>query len=235
MTNPIQTYTKAAAVLLLLSLLAGGFGEFYVPNKLIVSGDGAATANNFTAYGPLFRLGFASYLVEALCDVSLSLIFYVLLRPVGRGLALLAAFFGLVSTATFAIAELFYFSASHIAAGAGYLRAFSPEQVSALLLLALKVSGYCAGLFLVFHGVASIIRGYLIVRSGYLPKFLGALLLLGGFGFVTKSFTLVLASSYSSPFLLLPMIIAMLSLTLWLFVRGVDVPKWEEKAAAATG
>lgn len=235
MTTPVQTYTRAAAVLLLLSVLAGSFGEFYVPNKLIVWGDVIATVNNFIAYDSLFRLGFGSYLVEALCDVSLALIFYVLLRPVHRDLALVAAFFGLVATATFAIAELFYFAGSHIAGDADYLKTFSPDQVNALMLLSLKLSGYCAGLFSVFYGVASVIRGYLIFRSGYLPKFLGALLLLGGFGFVTKSFMLVLAPAYSSSFLLLPMIIAMLSLTLWLSVRGVDVPKWKVKAAAAIG
>ncbi|MBI2969668.1 MAG: DUF4386 domain-containing protein [Gammaproteobacteria bacterium] len=223
MITPVQMYARAAAVLLLLSILAGGFGEFYVPNKLVVSGDGAATASNFIAHESLFRLGFASYLVEALCDISLSLIFYVLLRPVHKNLALLAAFFGLVSTATFAVAELFYFAASHIAGGADYLKTFSPDQVNALALLSLKVSGYCAGVFIVFYGVASILRGYLIVRSGYLPKFLGALLVLGGLGFVTKSFALVLAPAYASSFLLLPMIIAMLSLTLWFFVRGPSI------------
>lgn len=234
MTTPVQTYARTAAALLLLSILAGGFGEFYVPNKIIVWSDVTATVNNFIVYDSLFRLGFASYLVEAVCDVSLSLIFYVLLRPVRKNLALLAAFFGLVSTATFAVAEIFYFAASYIAGDADYLKTFSPDQVNALALLSLKVSGYCAGLFIVFYGVASILRGYLIVRSGYLPKFLGALLVLGGLGFVTKSFTLVLAPAYASSFLLLPMIIAMLALMLWLFARGVDLSIWKEKAAAAT-
>ncbi|MBI1731229.1 MAG: DUF4386 domain-containing protein [Gammaproteobacteria bacterium] len=233
MTTPVQTYARAAAVLLLLSVLAGSFGEFYVPNKIIVWSDVTATVNNFIAYDSLFRLGFASYLVEAMCDISLALIFYVLLRPVGRNLSLLAAFFGLVSTATFAVAELFYFAASHIAGGADYLKTFSPDQVNALALLSLKVSGYCAGLFMVFYGVASILRGYLIVRSGYLPKFLGALLALGGVGFVTRSFALVLAPAYASSFLLLPMIVAMLALMLWLFARGIDLSVWKEKAATA--
>lgn len=233
MTTPVQTYARTAAALMLLSILAGGFGEFYVPNKIIVWSDVTATVNNLIAYDSLFRLGFASYLVEAVCDVSLSLIFYVLLRPVRKNLALLAAFFGLVSTATFAVAEIFYFAASYIAGGADYLKTFSPDQVNALALLSLKVSGYCAGLLIVFYGVASILRGYLIVRSGYLPKFLGALLVLGGLGFVTKSFALVLAPAYASSFLLLPMIIAMLALMPWLFARGVDLSIWKEKAAAA--
>src|SRR6202040_2553447 len=107
-----------------LSFVAGGFGEAYVPSKLIVSADATATAENIKALHSLFRMGFAGYLVEAVCDISLTLILYVLLRPVRKDLALLAAFFGLVGTAVYAVAELFYFAASHILGGAGYLKAF---------------------------------------------------------------------------------------------------------------
>jgi hypothetical protein len=226
----VQTYAKVAGVLFLLTLVAGGFGEFYVPSQLIVSADATATANNIIASDSLFRMGFASYLVEAMCDVALTLILYVLLKPVGKDLALLAAFFGLVSTATFAVAELFYFAASFILGGAAYLKTFSPDQRNTIALMSIKLYEYGGGLFMVFYGVASILRGYLIVKSGYLPKFLGAFLALGGFGFVTRNFVLVLAPAYASSSLLLPMTIAVVSLTLWLLVRGVNVPKWEQKA-----
>ena len=93
--------------------------------------------------------------------------------------------------------------------------------------------GCAGGIFLAFYGVASIVRGYLIFRSGYLPRVLGALLALGGLGFVAQNFALVLAPAYASNLFLLPLFPAGVSLTLWLLVRGVDVPKWEEKAAAA--
>jgi hypothetical protein len=80
----IQTYARIAGILLLLSLIAGGFGEAYVPSKLIVPSDATATAQNIKAFESLFRMGFAAYLVEAMCDIALSLIFYVLLRPVRK-------------------------------------------------------------------------------------------------------------------------------------------------------
>jgi len=227
----VQTYARIAGVLLLLTVLAGSFGEFYVPSKLIVSTDATTTANNFIAHDMLFRLGFASYLVEAVCDVSLSLIFYMLLRPVHKYLALLALCFGLVSTASFVVAQLFYFAASLIVGGADYLKTFSPDQVNTLALLSLKVSGYGGGIFMVFYGIAAIARGYLIFQSSYLPKFLGVLLTFGGLGFVTRNFVLVLAPAYASSFFLLPMMVAVLSLTSWLLVRGVDVPKWNDRAA----
>jgi hypothetical protein len=114
-----------AGVLLLLSMVGGGLGEFYIPNKMIVSGDAAATAQNIVASSALYRFGFAAYLVEAICDITLALVFYALLRPVNRYVALLAAFFGLVSTAVFAGGELFYYAPTHILGGATYLSTFS--------------------------------------------------------------------------------------------------------------
>jgi hypothetical protein len=81
-----------------------------------------------------------------------------------------------------------------------------------------------------FYGIAWIIRGYLIFRSGYFPKILGVLLMIAGLGFMAKNFTLVLAPAYASDALLLPMFVAAISLTVWLFVKGVDVAKWEAKA-----
>lgn len=231
----VQAYARIAGVLFLLSIVAGAFGEAYVPSRVIVSGDAAATAKNIIAFDSLFRLGFASYLVEAVCDIALNLILYVLLRPVRKDLALLAAFFGLVSTTLFGVAELFYFAASLILGGADYLKTFSPDQLNTLALLSLKMYGYGGGIFMVFYGIAAVLRGYLIFRSGYLPKALGVLLVLAGLGFVTRNFALVLAPAYASDFLLLPMILAGVSLTVWLLVKGVDVPKWEAKAATVPG
>jgi Domain of unknown function (DUF4386) len=225
-----QAYARIAGVLLVLSFVGGGFGEAYVPSRLIVSGDAGATAQNIKALDSLFRMGFAGYLVEAVCDISLALIFYVLLRPVHRYLALLAAFFGLVSTAVFAAAELFYFAPSLILGGAGYLKTFSPDQLNTLALLSLRLYGLGAAIFAVFYGMAWVVRGCLIFRSGYFPRFLGVLMTLAGLAFVARNFAVVLAPAYKSGGLLLLMVPGGLSLAFWLLVKGVDVPKWEAKA-----
>jgi hypothetical protein len=230
-STSIQTYARVAGVLFLLSMVGGFFGEFYAPSRLIVSADAAATAKNIIVSNSLFRVGFASYLVEAVCDIALSLIMYVLLRPVQKHLALLAAFFGLVSTAVFAVAELFYFAPSLILGGADYLKSFSPDQLNAFALLSLKMYGLGGGIFMVFYGLATGVRGYLIYRSGYFPKALGVLMALAGLGFITNNFVLVLSPAYASDFLLLPMFLAGVSMTVWLLVKGVDVRKWEAKAA----
>jgi hypothetical protein len=226
-TNP-QTYAKIAGVLLLLTIVAGGLGEVYIPSKLIAGNDATATANNIRASMLLFRTGFGVYLVEAVCDVTLALIFYVLLRPVHRELALLAAFFGLVSTAVFAVAEFFYFTALIFLRSPSYLAGFSPEQLNSLSMYSLKMYAYGGGIFAVFYGIASVLRGYLIARSGYLPKFLGILLIIAGAGFILKNAALVLAPAYASDVLLLPMFLAAVSMTGWFLLKGIDLGKWEK-------
>ena len=227
--TPVQTYARIAGILFLISFVGGAFGEFYVPSTLIVSGDPTATLNKIFSHESLFRLGFAGYLLEGLCDVALALVLYVLLKPVHRNLALLAAFFGLISTATFAVSEMLFFSGPMLLKDPVFLQTFSREQLNALGFLFVRLYGYGAALFMVFYGSATLIRGYLVYRSGYLPRFLGVLLGVAGVGFIFKNFTLVLAPKYSSDFLLLAAPITVLVMTVWLLVKGVDVQKWDAR------
>src|SRR5688572_32906437 len=97
-------YARAAGVAILLSIVFGAIGEAWIPGIIVVRGDAAATAANIVGRPTLFRLGFAAYLVEGICDIALTVLFYVLLRPVNRNLALISAFFGIASMVTFAVA-----------------------------------------------------------------------------------------------------------------------------------
>lgn len=220
--SELARWARVAGALFLVSVLAGGFGEAFAPTLVTVSGDAAATAHNIVTSNALFRLGFAAYLVEAVCDTALTAILYVLLRPVGRVLALISAFLHLMATATFAFAELFYFIPSLLLSGDAYLGSFSAAQLDTLALLSLNVYAFGGGVFLLFYGFGSIGFGYLIVRSGYLHWVLGVLLLLAGVGFVVRNFALVLAPAVSTSFLQLPAIVAVLVLGIWLTVRGVN-------------
>ena len=195
--------------------------------------DAAATAINIVTSESLFRWGFTAYLVEALCDTGLSLLFYILLGVVRKDLALLALFLRLIGTAGFAMAQVFYFAALPIAGNTNQLESFAPDQLQALAMLSLNVSGYGQAVFTMFYGVGSLLVGYLVYRSDFLPKFIGILLMLAGLGFATRTFAWVLAPSYSSPLLLIPAAVAFLILTVWLLVKGVDTAKWNERAAHA--
>jgi hypothetical protein len=224
----IQTYARITGVVFLVAIVAGGFGEFYAPSQLVVPGNASATAHNIIASDLFLRLGFVGYLGEAITDVALTFLLYVLLRPVHANLAKLAVLFRIMATATFAFGELFYFAPTLILGGDGYLKTFSPDQLHALALLSLNLYGLVGGLFTVFYGIASMILGYLMFRSGYLPKVMGVIWVLGGLGFVTWNILLVLTPGYASSLLPVPQVLATLALGLWLLVRGVDVGKWKE-------
>ena len=218
----LQRYARAAGVAMLLSIVFGFIGELYLPGKIIVTGDPAATAANIVERPMLFRLTFASYLVEGICDVALIVFFYILLKPVNRNLALLSAFFGIVSMVTFAVAQSSFYAASVILRESGGMTAFTTEQRNALALLATRIAGTIAWLFLCMYAIATMLRGYLIMRSRYLPKVLGILFIIGGAGFFLRSLTFLLAPAYSSGLLLMPMAFGGIPMTIWLLVRGVD-------------
>jgi hypothetical protein len=229
----VQRYARIAGVLLLVSLVAGGFGEAYVPSKLIAAGDAAATVANLKNFDFLYRLGFATFLIESLCDITLVVILYALLKPVNKQLSLLAALFGLVGTTLFAFAELFYFAPLLIIGNADYLKTFAPDQLNTLVLLSLKFYGYAGMIFTAYYGMSWLVRAYLIWKSGYLPKFLGVLMAIGGIGFVVRNFVMILAPAYASDVLLMLLFPGALALTVWLLVKGVDVAKWNAKVNAA--
>lgn len=222
-SGSIQTLARAIGLLILISIVAGAFGESYVPSRLIVATDASATARNLAAHPALYRWGFAVYLIEALCDLTLAVLFYVLLRPAGRTIALVSAFFGLASAALYAVAEAFYFAPGLLLGGGDYLAVFTPAQLDALALLSFRFFSRIGGWFLIFYGVGTVLRGYLIVRSNFLPRTIGVLLIIGGLGFAAQTIAIVLAPSLASPLWLMPMAVAGLSLMAWLLVRADDV------------
>ena len=228
-----QTLARWIGILLILSIVAGGFGEGYLPSKMLVAGDAGATAGNIVHFQSLFRLGYVGYAIEALCDAALTALLYLLLRPAGRELALIALVMRIVATAAFAPAESWYFAALPILSGAAWLKAFSPDQLNALALLSLKLYNSGGIVPTLFYGVAWIILGRLIFVSGYLPKWLGVVMALAGISFVTGMLAIIVAPAYASAWFLLPMILAMLTLMLTVFIRGVDEQVWREKTAAA--
>jgi hypothetical protein len=218
----LQRYARYAGVAMLLSIIFGFLGELILPGKIIVAGDAAATAANIVRHPTLFRVTFAAYLVEGICDVALCVFWYILLKPVDRNLALLSAFAGMTSMITFAVAQASFYSSSVILRDAGGMLSFGTEQRQALAFLATRIAATIASLFLCFYGIASMLRGYLIARSGYLPRILGVLLFIGGAGFFLRCITFILAPQYSSVVMLLPMMVAGLPLTGWLLVKGID-------------
>ena len=230
-----QVYARIGGLLYLIIIVAGITGELFVRGSMVVSGDAAATANNVVASPLLWRAGIAGDLVMHICDVGLMLVFYVLLRPVSRNLALLAVLFNLVQTAMLVANKTNLLVPSFLLGDAAYLKAFTPQQLQALAYVSLRTHDYGFGFGLVFFGVECIVLGYLIFQSGYLPKVLGILMQLAGACYLTNSFALILYPPLASrlfPSVMLPPFVAELSLALWLVLKGVDLTKWAERAGA---
>jgi hypothetical protein len=229
-----QRYARFGGVLYLAIILLGLFGELGVRGALVVSGDATATAQAIASAPFLWVAGIAGDLLMHVLDVPVIVILYLLLRPVSRSLALLATFINLVQTAVLAANKLNLLVPIFLLGDAGYLRAFSPEQLQALSYLAIKAHGHGFGIGLIFFGFACLVRGWLIVRSGYLPRFLGVLLLLAGLSYLINSFALLLAPALADamfPIILLPAFVGELSLCLWLIVKGVNLERWQQRVA----
>ncbi len=226
-----QHYARWIGALYLISLIAGGWGESHVPDTLLLANDLAGTAHKMAGSVGLFRSSFAAYLVEVACDITLNVLLYALLRPVSRTLALLAMCFGLMGTAVFAAGEMLYFAAALPAIDADVARVISPEAKATLTYLCLTIFGYGFGIFSMFYGIAAVIRGHLMLRSGYLPRALGAIVILGGASFIAENFLIVLVPQYHLPYVIAPMLFAMASMTLWLLIKGIDRVQWDARQA----
>jgi len=232
-TSP-QLYARIGGALYLIIIVIGFWGEMFVRDKLIVSGDAAATAANIMSHASLWRFHIAAELFLLICAITLLLILYVLLRPVSRDLAWLAVFFNVVSIGIEAAATMYLLEALFPLGNAGYLKAFPPEQLYAMASLSLKSHGYGFSVSLIFFGCFCVIVGYLIFKSGYLPKTIGVLMQIAGVCYLTNSFALVLSPAVANrlfPAILVPAFIGEVSLCLWLLVKGVNVEKWRGQAS----
>jgi hypothetical protein len=231
-----QRYARSGGALYLAIIVLGAFAEGFVANKLIEPGDAAATAHNILASPGLWRLSVAGDLVVVLCAVPLLWIEYLLLRPVSRQLVLLAVLFNLVSLAVESISKLFLLVVVPTLNSADFLRAFEPQQLEVLANLALRSHDIAFNIALIFFGLTCLVNGYLIFRSGYLPKLIGVLMQIAGLSYLIACFAALFAPALSdliTPLILLPPLIGESSFCLWLLVKGVNVTKWSERLSMA--
>jgi Domain of unknown function (DUF4386) len=225
--------SRMAGVFQLLEAITATFGQVIVLDKLVVSGNAAATAANILGHERLIWLGFASSLIGVLFHIAWALLMYVLLKPVNRTLSLLAAFVILVGCAIQAFTSLFYLAPLLILQGGDSLSAFAPEQLQALALLFLKLNAYAFNIDLVFFGLWCVLTGYLILRSTFLPRILGVLLAISGLGFMTYLYP-PLAYYLFMPYIAGASALGEIPLELWLIVMGVNAQRWREQASAAS-
>jgi len=230
-----SAYARFAGVLYLIITVAAIFAHMVIPEQFIVAGDAAATAANIAADETTFRLGtVGSELIILLSEIVLSVVLYVLLKPVSKTLSLIAAVSRLAMTTIHGLNLLNYYLVFQLLNGGSLATAFSPDQVNALVTLFLDAHsiGFTIGIaFLVPH---VLILGYLIVQSGYFPKVLGFLFLAAGIGYLFDSMGQLLVSGYTTTPGLIAAVIALAEITfpIWLLVKGVNMDRWQNRPLA---
>jgi hypothetical protein len=227
-----RTKGRFTGAVYLLYVIAGILAQAFVSERLVVFSDAAKTASNILANQSLYRLGFTLYLLEMAGQIATVVLFYQLLKPVSRTGAMLAAAFELTGCGIKIFSRLFYFAPLlMLGGGASYLSAFNKEQLDSMALLLLKINDNGAAIALAFFGFSTVLQGWLIYRSGFLPRWLGVIAIIAGFGWLT----------FLSPplgmrlFLYLALwgLIGVVAMIGWLLTVGVDEQRWRARAAQA--
>ena len=224
-----QTYARVTGVLYLLIFIFAGL-SMTLQGKLVVPGDAAATVSHISASLLQWRISVAAEMAMFTCDIPLAVIFYILLRPVNANLALLAAFFRFAEAVIGSAIVTLHAAPIVLLNGSGYFRSLDAQTLQSLAILAIKLYDYGFGIALVSFGFHCLLLGYLIYRSTYLPKIVGALLTIAGVCYVLNSFALIVAPDAAN-FTFIAMLIsgfpAELGLCLWLIIFGVNAARWK--------
>ena len=226
--NSIQKKAKIAGWLYLLLIPTGIFGILYVPTTLIVSGDLAATVSNIIANESLFRLSIVSALIVPIINTFVVLFLYKILKPVNKNHAVLMVIFLLAAVPIAYVNEISHFAILQLVSGVDYLTVFTADQVQALVPLFLNLHEDGINIAGIFWGLWLFPMGYLVFKSGYIPRILGVLLIIGGFGYLIDSLAYILFPNYGVTFAQYTFIGEIL-LPLWLVTKGVDAEQWEKR------
>ena len=225
-TSPLLI-ARFAGFLYLLVVPLGIFGSLYVPSRLIVPGDAARTADNLMASESLFRLGIVSDLLAPIVLILVVQLLYKLLQSVNKDMALVMVSFVLVGASIAMLNKLNQLAALLLLSGADYLNVFTIEQLHALALLFLRLHNQGSTIGFIFWGLWLFPLGYLVFKSGFLPRLLGDLLMIACFGYVVDSFATFLGYMVNvGMFAALGEVLFIL----WLLIKGVNVEQWEKRA-----
>ncbi|MGO9083116.1 MAG: DUF4386 domain-containing protein [Streptosporangiaceae bacterium] len=233
MTAP-KTLARTAGLLYLL-ITAAAFNELYVLPRIVRPGDAVATAGRIRASAALFRAGLAGDLVAATCWLLTAMALYLLLRHVHQLAAAAMVTFAAAGAAIQYLNQLSQYTALTVATSPDYARAFGQAGSDGLTLLfaGMQHDGYLIDSM--FFGLWLLPLGYLVIKSGYFPRVLGVLLIIGCFSYVADLVAQIAAPGLGAtiaPIVVAPAGIAELSFMLWLLVKGARVPAPEAGAPA---
>ena len=224
-TDSLKKTARLAGLFLLLVAAATGFSLGYVRSTLIVSGDAAATAGNILANESLFRMAIVSSLLGHFFFLFFGLTVFRLFRGVNKTWATVLFAAVLVSVAVGVVNTLNNFGALTVLGNADYLKAFSPDQLNALMMIFLRLNNFGIGLTELVSALHLFAFGLIVIRSRFIPPILGVLLMISSLGFPLNTFTkLLLPQFYPATFTQLAMLggaLGGIPIILWLLIKGV--------------
>ena len=225
----VRQAARIAGISYLLIYIVAALADFSMDGRAsVVLGDVTTAVDNIVENKTLFRLGVAGWIVVMVIDVIVAWALYVFLKPVNRSLALLAAWFRLIYVAILGSSLVNHFSVLGLLSGADHLAVIETSHLHAQVMELLYAHKYALLISFLFFGIHIFLLGYLILKSDYIPRIIGVLLVIASIGYLIDSFGNFLSSSYASnlPFLIfvgIPAVIAEFSLTLWLLFKGGKV------------
>jgi hypothetical protein len=220
--SPLVT-ARLAGFFYLMQVLLFVFSSLILPEDLSVAID------NLKISESLFRLGIIASLAGQIVGILYVLLLYKLLKPVNKNAATLMLVFALMVPPITMLNELTRLTALQLVGGADYLSVFTPEQLKALAYFLIRLHGEGTNIALIFAGLWLLPLGYLVFQSRFLPRILGVLLILGGFGYLLYAFGSLLSSGYNLGNVLFTGLAEVLFL-LWLLIKGVNTEQWDMRA-----
>jgi len=219
---------RVAGLLYLIGSVAGVFGILYGPS-LIVPGDASATAGNILAHASLFRLSIVSALLDQMVFILAVLALYQVLKPVNHNMAVLMVIFLLLSVPIAMFNELNNVAVLFLLSGADSLKVFTADQLHALVPFFLDLHALGLNIAFLVGAPWFFPMGYLVFKSGFLPKMLGVLLLINGCGYLIDSFAALLFPNLNVNIVMFTGWVEVV-FALWLAIKGVNVEQWEKWA-----
>jgi hypothetical protein len=218
-----RTLGRIIAVLFLATIILGIIAQMFISERLIFFGDAARTAGNIVANESLYQTGFVLYMIEMSAQIASTVLMFHLLKPVNRRIATLALVFGLVGCTIKTLSRVFYLVPMFILDD-GTLGALAADQLHAVSLILLTVNDRGAGVALGFFGFQTVLEGWLTLRSTFLPRWLGAVGIIAGFGWLT-----FLSPTLGYEVFGVVAVVGLLGSVAtigWLLVKGVDEERW---------
>lgn len=232
--NSTKKQARSAGFLYLLIAIIAPFGLIYVPSTLIVTGDAAATADRIRASESLFRIGIATNLASGTIFIFVVLALYRLLKRVNETHASLMATLALVSVPVSLVNALNDIAALICLSGADFLSVFEPHQLDALAYLFLRLHSQGSVVAAIFWGLWLFPFGALVIRSGFVPRALGVLLMIAGTAYLLSSSTSLLLPQYRHLVGQIAMVMEFgeLPIIFWLLIWGAKEQRSDATASS---